>query len=144
MYRAGHQTSSFQTYSDVKPISRKPSIKSTTLEGQTLDLSLPGYVYKARNTFFGNSIFKLGQIAPYFGDHKLYAPGWFLDGFGFKPLQDILFRFLNIVFNWSFDSEFGLLYEGYLHPDFIFIFCLFGLFVFKDTTSPSSFSNGDD
>ena len=69
---------------------------------------------------------------------------WFLDGFGIKPLQDILFRFLNIVFSWSFDSEFGLLYEGYLHPDFIFIFCLFGLFVFKDTTSPSSFSNGDD
>ena len=69
---------------------------------------------------------------------------WFLDGFGFKPLQDILFRFLNIVFSWSFDSEFGLLYEGYLHPDFIFIFCLFGLFVFKDTTSLSSFSNGDD
>ena len=69
---------------------------------------------------------------------------WFLDGFGFRPLQDILFRFLNIVFSWSFDSEFGLLYEGYLHPDFIFIFCLFGLFVFKGTTSHSSFSNGDD
>ena len=69
---------------------------------------------------------------------------WFLDGFGFKPLQDIVFRFLNIVFSWSFDSEFGLLYKGYLHPDFIFIFCLFGLFVFKDTTSHSSFSNGDD
>ena len=69
---------------------------------------------------------------------------WFLDGFGFKPLQDILFRFLNIVFSWSFDSEFGLLYEDYLHPDFIFIFCLFGLFVFKGTTSNSSLSNDDD
>ena len=69
---------------------------------------------------------------------------WFLDGFGFKPLQDILFRFLNIVFSWSFDSEFGLLYQGYFHPDFIFIFCLIGLFVFRNTNSHSSFSNGDD
>ena len=56
---------------------------------------------------------------------------WFLDGFGFKPLEDIVFKFLNIVFSWSFDSEFGLLYKGYLHPDFIFIFCLIGLFLFK-------------
>ena len=69
---------------------------------------------------------------------------WFLDGFGFKPLQDILFRFLNIVFSWSFDSEFGLLYEGYLHPDFIFIFCLIGIFVFKNTSSDSSFTNRGD
>ena len=57
---------------------------------------------------------------------------WFLDGFGFKPLEDVLFKFLNIVFSWSFDSEFGLLYKGYLHPDFIFIFCLIGLFIFKN------------
>ena len=57
---------------------------------------------------------------------------WFLDGFGFKPLEDIVFKFLNIVFSWSFDSEFGLLYKGYLHPDFIFIFCLIGLFIFKN------------
>ena len=69
---------------------------------------------------------------------------WFLDGFGFKPLEDILFRFLNIVFSWSFDSEFGLLYEGYLHPDFIFIFCLIGIFVFKNTSSDSSFTNRGD
>ena len=69
---------------------------------------------------------------------------WFLDGFGFKPLEDILFRFLNIVFSWSFDSEFGLLYEGYLHPDFIFIFCLIGIFVFKNTSSHSSFTNRGD
>ena len=69
---------------------------------------------------------------------------WFLDGFGFKPLQDIVFRFLNIVFSWSFDSEFGLLYKGYLHPDFVFIFCLFGLFVFKTTSSHSSFPNADE
>tara|TARA_Y100000741_G_scaffold172361_1_gene130611 strand:+ start:134 stop:433 length:300 start_codon:yes stop_codon:yes gene_type:complete len=62
---------------------------------------------------------------------------WFLDGFGFKPLQDILFRFLNIVFSWSFDSEFGLLYKGYLHPDFIFIFCLIGLFIFKNRSTHS-------
>ena len=69
---------------------------------------------------------------------------WLLDGFGFKPLEDILFRFLNIVFSWSFDSEFGLLYEGYLHPDFIFIFCLIGIFVFKNTSSHSSFTNRGD
>ena len=62
---------------------------------------------------------------------------WFLDGFGFKPLEDILFRFLNIVFSWSFDSEFGLLYEGYLHPDFVFIFCLIGLFIFKNRSTHS-------
>ena len=58
---------------------------------------------------------------------------WFLDGFGFKPLEDIVFKFLNIVFSWSFDSEFGLLYKGYLHPDFIFIFCIIGLFIFKNS-----------
>ena len=67
---------------------------------------------------------------------------WFLDGFDFKPLEDILFRFLNIVFSWSFDSEFGLLYKGYLHPDFIFIFCLFGLFIFKnDSRKINSFED---
>ena len=54
---AGHQPPSYQTYSDVKPISRKPSIKSTTLEGQTLDLSFPGHVYKQNTKFSGNSIF---------------------------------------------------------------------------------------
>ena len=69
---------------------------------------------------------------------------WFLDGVGFNPLEDILFRFLNIVFSWSFDSEFGLLYEGYLHPDFLFIFCLIGIFVFKNTSSDSSFTNRGD
>ena len=69
---------------------------------------------------------------------------WFLDGFGFRPLQDILFRFLNIVFSWSFDSDFGLLYKGYLHPDFIFIFCLIGLFVFRNTNSHNSITNVED
>ena len=54
---ARHQPSSYQTYSDVKPTSRKPSIKSTILEGQTLDLSLPGYVYKQNIIFFENLIF---------------------------------------------------------------------------------------
>jgi hypothetical protein len=58
---------------------------------------------------------------------------WFLDGFGFKPLEDIVFRFFNIVFSWSFDSQFGLLYKGYLHPDFIFIFCIIGMLIFKNT-----------
>ena len=60
---------------------------------------------------------------------------WFLDGFGFKPLEDIVFKFLNIVFSWSFDSEFGLLYKGYFHPDFLFIFCIIGLFIFKNSSS---------
>ena len=26
--------------------------------------------------------FKFGKVAPYFGDRKLYVPGWFLHGFG--------------------------------------------------------------
>ena len=29
---------------------------------------------------------------------------WFLDGFGIKPLEDIIFRFINITFSWSFDK----------------------------------------
>ena len=56
---------------------------------------------------------------------------WLLDGFGFKPLEDIIFGFLNIIFSWSFDSDFGILYKGYLHPDFIFIFCFLGFMIFK-------------
>ena len=48
---ARHQPSSYQTYSDVKPTVRKPSIKSTILEGQTFDSSLPRYVYKQRTDF---------------------------------------------------------------------------------------------
>ena len=63
---------------------------------------------------------------------------WFLDGFGFKPLEDIVFRFFNIVFSWSFDSQFGLLYKGYLHPDFIFIFCIIGMLIFKNTPYQTS------
>ena len=54
---AGHQSPSYQTYSDVKHINRKPAIKSTILDGQTLDLSLPGYVYKQKTKFFENLIF---------------------------------------------------------------------------------------
>ena len=69
---------------------------------------------------------------------------WFLDGFGFKPLEDVLFKFLNIVFSWTFDSEFGLTYKGYLHPDFIFIFCIIGLFIFKNNSyTTSSFEERD-
>lgn len=69
---------------------------------------------------------------------------WFLDGFGFKPLEDVLFKFLNIVFSWTFDSEFGLIYKGYLHPDFIFIFCIIGLFLFKNNSyKTSSFEEVD-
>ena len=63
---------------------------------------------------------------------------WFLDGFEIKPLEDIIFRFINITFSWSFDSEFSLKYMGYLHPDFIFIFCLIGLLIFGDRNSQTS------
>ena len=54
---AGHQSPSYQTYSDVKHTSRKPSIKSAILEGQTLDLSFPGHVYKQKIDFTKNLIF---------------------------------------------------------------------------------------
>ena len=54
---ARHQSPSYQTYSDVKHTNRKPAIKSTILDGQTLDLSLPGHVYKRKTRFFGNLIF---------------------------------------------------------------------------------------
>ena len=56
---------------------------------------------------------------------------WLLDGFGLKPLEDILFRLINIAFSWSFDTKFNLNYTGYLHPDFIFISCIVGLILFK-------------
>ena len=56
---------------------------------------------------------------------------WLLDGFGLKPLEDIIFRLINIAFNWSFDSKFNLNYSGYLHPDFLFIICIIGLIVFR-------------
>ena len=51
---AEHQSPSYQTYSDVKPTVRKPSKKSTILEGQTLDLSFPGHVYKQNIILFEN------------------------------------------------------------------------------------------
>ena len=54
---ARHQSASYQTYSDVKHTDRKPLIKSTILEGQTLDLSLPGHVYKQNTKFQKNLIF---------------------------------------------------------------------------------------
>lgn len=54
---ARQQSPSYQTYSDVKHTSRKPTIKSTILEGQTLDLSLPGYVYKQKTDFIKNLMF---------------------------------------------------------------------------------------
>ena len=57
---------------------------------------------------------------------------WLLDGFNAKPLEDILFKFINIVFSWSFDSRFGLNNTGYLNPDFIFVVCLIGLFIFNN------------
>ena len=47
---AGHQSPSYQTYSDVKHTSRKPTIKSTILEGQMLDLIFTGYVSKQKMT----------------------------------------------------------------------------------------------
>ena len=63
---------------------------------------------------------------------------WLLDGFNAKPLEDILFKFINIVFSWSFDSKFGIDNTGYLDPDFIFVFCIMGLFIFhkRDNNKP--------
>ena len=55
---------------------------------------------------------------------------WLLDGFGLKPLEDILFRLINIAFSWSFDTKFNLNYKGYLHPDFIFLVSILGLIIF--------------
>ena len=57
---------------------------------------------------------------------------WLLDGFNAKLLEDILFKFINIVFSWSFDSRFGLENTGYLNPDFIFVVCIIGLFIFHN------------
>ena len=57
---------------------------------------------------------------------------WFLDGFGIKPLEDIIFRFINITFSWSFDSNFSLENKGYFQPDFIFTLCIVGIYVFRD------------
>ena len=55
---------------------------------------------------------------------------WLLDGFGLKPLEDILFRLINIAFSWNFDTKFNLNYTGYLHPDFIFLVSTLGLIIF--------------
>lgn len=57
---------------------------------------------------------------------------WFLDGFGIKPLEDIIFRFINITFSWSFDSNFSFENKGYFQPDFIFTLCIVGIYVFRD------------
>ncbi|MEC8706615.1 MAG: hypothetical protein VXX68_06535 [Candidatus Neomarinimicrobiota bacterium] len=56
---------------------------------------------------------------------------WFLDGFGIKPLEDIIFRFINITFSWSFDSNFSIENKGYIQPDFIFTLCIVGIYVFR-------------
>jgi len=63
---------------------------------------------------------------------------WLLDGFNAKPLEDILFKFINIVFSWSFDSRFGLDNTGYLNPDFIFVVCIIGLFIFHNRDNNDS------
>ena len=57
---------------------------------------------------------------------------WFLDGFGIKPLEDIIFRFINITFSWSFDTNFSFENKGYFQPDFIFTLCIVGIYVFRD------------
>ncbi len=62
---------------------------------------------------------------------------WFLDGFGVKPLEDIIFKFVNIAFSWSFESEFGLENPGYLEPDFIFILCVISIYIFHDSKNQS-------
>ena len=45
---AGHQRASYRTYRDVKHTDRKLLIKSTILDGQTLDLSSPRMSYKQK------------------------------------------------------------------------------------------------
>ena len=57
---------------------------------------------------------------------------WFLDGFGIKPLEDIIFRFINITFSWSFDTNFSIRNKVYFQPDFIFTLCIVGIYVFRD------------
>ena len=66
---------------------------------------------------------------------------WFLDGFGIKPLEDIIFRFINITFSWSFDSNFSIESKGYLQPDFIFILSVVGIYVFRDNKVNESSHN---
>lgn len=63
---------------------------------------------------------------------------WLLDGFNAKPLEDILFKFINIVFSWIFDSRFGLDNTGYINPDFIFVVCIIGLFIFHNRDNNDS------
>ena len=48
---AGHQRASYRTYRDVKHTDRKLLIKSTILDGQTLDLSSPRMSYKPKRGF---------------------------------------------------------------------------------------------
>ncbi len=55
---------------------------------------------------------------------------WLLDGFGLKPLEDILSRLINIAFSWSFDTKFNLNYTGYLHADFIFLVSILALIIY--------------
>ena len=78
---AGRQPPSYQTYSDVKPTVRKPSTKSTILEGQTLDSSLPGYVYEQNTNFSENSFFSSFAKLHHTWGSKAACPGmvftWF-------------------------------------------------------------------
>ena len=66
---------------------------------------------------------------------------WLLDGFGLKPLEDILFRLINIAFSWSFDTKFNLNYTGYLHPDFIFIVSILGFIIFYNQNADDESEN---
>ena len=75
---AGHQSPSYQTYNDVKHTSRKPAIKSTILEGQTLDLSLPGNVYKQKTDFMKTRFFQVLQNRAILRGSKAVRPGMVL------------------------------------------------------------------
>ena len=83
---AGHQPSSYQTYSDIQPISRKPSKKSTTLEGQTLDLSLPGSMHQQSTNFSETRFFLIWTNCTILWGSRAVCPGmvftWFWIGFG--------------------------------------------------------------
>ena len=54
---AGHQRASYRTYRDVKHTDRKLLIKSTILDGQTLDLSSPRMSYKQKREIVKKSGF---------------------------------------------------------------------------------------
>ena len=56
---AGHELASYRIYRDVKHTVRKLLIRSTILDGQTLDLSSPRMSYKRKTDFMEKSDFRI-------------------------------------------------------------------------------------